>query len=78
MSQRKSVVPVVPIKSQSSSESDVLDAREACRYLKISLRTLRRYVKEGRITFLRYSAQAQRFRKVDLDAFMESVLVKAA
>lgn len=78
MSQRKSVVSVVPIKSQSSSESGLLDAKEACRYLKISLRTLRRWVKEGRITFLRYSTQAQRFRKVDLDAFLESVMVKAA
>ena len=74
MSQKKSVVPA---KTQSGSEPDILDAKEACRYLRISLRTLRRYTTEGRITFLRYSAQALRFRKADLDAFLESVMVKS-
>jgi excisionase family DNA binding protein len=48
--------------------ADLLTTAEACQQLRISRMTLWRYVKDGRISPIRLSPRAVRYRPEDLDA----------
>jgi len=51
-------------------ENDILTQQEAARYLKVSLKTLRRLVREGRLPEVRLGPRLPRYRVRDLDALL--------
>jgi excisionase family DNA binding protein len=63
------VIETVPVKPA------VLTTREAAQYLKISLPTLHRRVREGEIPYFRIG-RALRFRVEDLDAFVAALVTR--
>ncbi|MNW38763.1 Helix-turn-helix domain protein [compost metagenome] len=53
--------------------SNIFDTAEACQYLKVSIATLRRMVKDREIPFFRQRGQLF-FRQIDLDRHIESLI----
>ena len=51
-------------------ENDLLTQREAAEYLRVSLKSLRRLVREGRLPELRLGPRLPRYRVRDLDALL--------
>jgi len=51
-------------------ENDLLTQQEAARYLKVSLKTLRRLVREGRLPEVRLGPRLPRYRIRDLDTLL--------
>ena len=51
-------------------ENDLLTQQEAAKYLKVSLKTLRRLVREGRLPEVRLGPRLPRYRVRDLDALV--------
>ena len=49
---------------------DLLTQREAAEYLRVSLKSLRRLVREGRLPELRLGPRLPRYRARDLDALV--------
>jgi len=59
-------------------DDPLLTSEECCKYLVISRRTLKRYTAKKFFSFIRQSSGAFRFRKSEIDAFLERRTVKAA
>ncbi len=61
-------------------EDTLYDLREACKYLKISAPTMYRMIKNRGITYSKIGTGrgTYRFRKEDLDAYVESNLVESS
>ena len=51
-------------------ELDVVPVQEAARILRVSRTTLWRYIKEGKISALKYSAKKILIRKKELERFI--------
>jgi len=51
-------------------ENDLLTRQEAAKYLKVSLKTLRRLVREGRLPEVRLGPRLPRYRVRDLDVLL--------
>ncbi len=51
--------------------------KEAAHYMGVKVSRLRSWVRERRIPFIRYGYRTHRFRRTDLDKFMEENTVKA-
>ena len=51
-------------------ENDLLTQQEAARYLKVSLKTLRRLVREGRLPEVRLGPRLPRYLIRDLDTLL--------
>ena len=49
---------------------DIMTINEAAIYLRISPWTLRHWISDGKVTYLKYIEGAVRFRKTDLDRFI--------
>lgn len=60
----------------SPETKPVMDKKEAAEYLGLSLATLDRYMKSGALRFVKLQ-RAVRYRKEDLDAFLEAHLSTA-
>lgn len=60
-----------------SSESPYLTQREAAAYLRVNVRMLRELVGRRAVAFVRVSERNMRFRKADLDRFMDGRVVRA-
>lgn len=56
--------------------SNIFDAKEACQYLKVSIATLRRMVKDGEIPYYRQRGDL-RFRQIDLDNHISNKIEEA-
>jgi len=61
-------------------ERILYDLREACEYLRISAPTMYRMIKKREITYSKIGMGrgTYRFRKEDLDAYVENNLVKSS
>ena len=57
-------------KRQAPPESPLLTAPEAAAYLRVPLRTLRQYVAQRRLAFIKFGRRLF-FRQADLDAFIQ-------
>ncbi|AVV56389.1 DNA-binding protein [Paenibacillus glucanolyticus] len=55
--------------------SNIFDIKEAARYRKVSVSTLRRMVKDGEIPYFRQRGQLY-FRQIDLDKNIENLIVR--
>ena len=55
-----------------SAPKDIMRIQEAAEYLSVSVGTLYHWVSEGRIPVVRISARCIRFRRADLDGWLES------
>lgn len=53
-------------------ENDLLTQQEAAKHLRISLKSLRRLVREGRLPEVRLGPRLPRYRIIDLDALLVS------
>ena len=51
-------------------ENDLLTQQEAARYLRVSLKSLRRLVREGKLPEVRLGPRLPRYRVRDLDALV--------
>lgn len=51
-------------------ENDLLTQQEAARYLRVSLKSLRRLVREGKLPEVRLGPRLPRYRVRDLDALL--------
>ncbi len=58
-------------------DDPLLTSEEVCAYLIISRRTLKRYTAKKFFSFIRQSSGAFRFRKSEIDAFLERRTVHA-
>ena len=54
-------------------ENDLLTQQEAARHLRVSLKSLRRLVREGKLPEVRLGPRLPRYRVRDLDALVEAV-----
>ena len=55
-----------------------MDQRQAARYLSLSVKALRELIAKRAIAYVPISERRIRFRKCDLDRFMDSRVVRAA
>lgn len=56
---------------QSGTNADrLMTVEETARYLRLSTGTIRNYVSEGRMPFIRISRRAVRFRKASIDNWL--------
>jgi excisionase family DNA binding protein len=67
----------MPIEVPAVAVSDLLTVKEAAKYLRVSISSLRNYFRAGRIPFLRLLNRSVRFRRADLDAYLASCEVSA-
>ena len=56
----------------------LLRYEQAADYLGIEIPTVKKWVKEGKLPYVKISRKCTRFKKVDLDKFIESARVEAA
>jgi len=69
----------IPVNRWSELIDDpLLTSADVCAYLAIAPRTLKRYTAKKILSFIRLSGGAFRFRKSEIDAFLERRTVKAA
>lgn len=68
----------VPATTTVSTVAPYVDARAAAEYLGITVPAVRRLVAARAIPYIHVTARCMRFRRCDLDRFMDSRLVRAA
>lgn len=57
---------------------DLIDYEDAAKILGIEVVTVKKWVKTGRIPCIKFSSRCTRFKRSDLDKFIESARVEAA
>ena len=65
-------MPIVPYPTPTDPGA-LCTPREACDYLKITDRTMRRYVSEGKIRAYRIGTKHIRLRVADVEALLERI-----
>ena len=63
--------------TEDLNAANYLRANEACRYCRISRRTLSRWQKTGRVAFSRVGQRMLLFKRADLDKMVASLTVQA-
>lgn len=55
--------------------SDILTMREACAHLRCSRQAINRFRRDGKLPVIAFGPRKVRFRRADLDAFIEGHVV---